>query len=146
MEFLQPQGEFTKNRNIKMINKLGENAVGLMRLIHKPEDFMGNYSVQDLHSLEQSLKRISTHNSSLIVQSYIAHGYYLGETIVRNIPEAVWDVTNVEEGDLFEIKVAIPSIPKFKPIHPLKKIRSFILNSQDSLVSVYQSCLEATSL
>lgn len=150
MTLIKTNVQKDNNQTLKMLEMMKTNGVNLLnvgfQLTNKPYLFKGDYSESDLLSLEQCISDLypSTAEAPLI-NTFIPYGFYLGETIVNNVPNAMWDIENVEDGDLFEVKIFVPHLKNIDPIRPFKKVRSFWLNGKEGLVDVFNACKVSTA-
>lgn len=141
MNLLDINSKTEENQNVRILNMLKENGVKLLnvafQLTNKENKFKGDFSKQDLVLLENCISDLYSAEDPPLTHVFIPLGFYLGETLVKNIPNAKWDVEGVDEGDLFSIKVLIPTINDFKKLLPFHEVRNLWLYRKESLSDIY---------
>jgi hypothetical protein len=98
------------------------------------------YTEENLNAIEQVINRLFPEEREVLPTTVIPFGYMLGETLVRNIPDAKWK-TDVDE--IWDIAVEIP-IKKENTdannmvILPFVRADKFFKDRTDSLAVMYR--------
>ncbi|MDA1675118.1 MULTISPECIES: hypothetical protein [Bacillus cereus group] len=131
------------NQNVIMIERMKENAVKLLQVAFQLAGnqyiFRGDYSEQDLISLEECFNHLyPLEEQPPLTTTFIPFGFYLGEALVQNIPGAKWNCLYIDEGDLFGIKVTLPTDTGTIQIRPFQWVRNFWFNRDGNFVELYR--------
>jgi hypothetical protein len=98
---------------------------------------------------EESLSHCEDFINAIYPVGHIPHpttvlpfGYYLGETIIRNIPDSKWDVDTPAEtvwdiGVKIEIPFASEDMPRTQIVRPFMRAQKFWRDRSDGLRAMY---------
>lgn len=131
-------------QNQEMIDYMKGETVNLIKnafLIGiKNPGFKGDFSENDLTALEKIIDELYPLGHKSMVTTLIPFGMYLGETIIRNIPGAEWDLSHAEEGDIFNFRVNVPSGEnQVVTVMPFQRVRNFWFDREDGLAVMYRT-------
>jgi hypothetical protein len=122
-----------------LLTQLSTDSPMLLKLF----GFTGNYEADSLDSLEEMIKTLyPVDGPAKFDTTYLPLGFYLGETIIRNIPGAKWELEAVDH--IGEIGISIPQAEKSDgvlKVFPFNRVRNFFLDHTDGLTVLFRMVL-----
>jgi hypothetical protein len=121
---------------------LNEMKSGMARVIFGYLNVPLDFSEQSLVLIEEKINEMYPLGHQPLLTTLIPFGYYLGETIIRNIPNAHWDASNAE--DIFDVSVVIENPlakdnqPQKSVVKPFLRVRKFWFDRTDGLAVLYR--------
>lgn len=96
------------------------------------------YQPESLNEVEQKINEMYPEGHKAMPTTYLPFGFYLGETIVRNIPGAKWDIS--EAGEFFDnIAITIDQSDEAKAkLFPFRRVMKFWDDRTDGLSVFYR--------
>lgn len=96
-----------------------------------------NYTLESLEQLERQLDRMFAPGHEPMPTTVLALGYYLGETIVRNVPNARWVTEGAKHPH--ELTIEIEHFNEGKgAVFPFNRIYKFFEDRENGLATFYR--------
>ena len=93
------------------------------------------YTEEGLHLIEEAIDQMYRVGSK-VSSFYVPFGFYLGQTIIENIPGAKWHLEDVAHID--DIAVLIGSDTNGHMAYPFRRIQKFWEDRTDGIVAMYK--------
>jgi len=102
---------------------------GTGNLLFTAFGFPPKYTFEQLCEIEEAFKE-RFGNRGVMPTTAITFGFYLGETMVREIPGAEW--SNLDQDDIWDIRVSVPTKASDKmECMPVRRFNKYSKNTED---------------